>query len=78
MGSQALRQGSCVRISRKEGQRFTSCRSMVSHHAGPTVHLASGEYLHPQSDCAGEGLFMSGLRGGSVTTLRAAMAYLRW
>ena len=28
---------SSVRISRKEGQRFTACRSMVSRHVGPVL-----------------------------------------
>jgi TolB-like protein len=26
-----------LRISRKEGQRFTACRSMVSRHVGPVL-----------------------------------------
>jgi len=26
-----------LRISRKEGQRFTACRSMVSRHVGPLL-----------------------------------------
>jgi hypothetical protein len=26
-----------MRISRKEGQRFTACRSMVSRHVGPVL-----------------------------------------
>jgi len=26
-----------VRISRKEGQRFTACRSTVSHQVGPVL-----------------------------------------
>jgi predicted GTPase len=28
---------SALRISRKEGQRFTACRSMVSRHVGPVL-----------------------------------------
>lgn len=28
---------SCLRISRKEGQGFTACRSMVSGHVGPVL-----------------------------------------
>jgi hypothetical protein len=28
---------SSLRISRKEGQRFTACRSMVSRHVGPVL-----------------------------------------
>src|SRR5437879_10581340 len=35
-----------VRISRKEGQRFTACRSMVSQHVGPVHVMQDGcEFL---------------------------------
>jgi hypothetical protein len=35
IGLSAQKRG--MRISRKEGQRFTACRSMVSRHVGPVL-----------------------------------------